>query len=463
MAADGADRDLPFWRLAVYALPAVPMSFLFVPLTALLPAFYAQELGLSLSVVGGFLLVSRLFDMVVDPFLGRLSDGTRSRYGRRKPWIALGAPICMVGAVLVFMPPAQIGGWWLLMATAVIYFGASMLGLSHAAWGAEIVQSYHGRSKVAGFRESANVLGIVVASSVPAITALQGHGIDRYTMAVMGWTVVILTPLTAWAALRFVPERLAPPETPSPWLPALRSLLRNRPFCLLCAGYVVLNIGAGITNATLVFFISHYLKQPEVIGPTLLASFGAVLAGVPFWVAVSRRIGKHRAAGLSLLVAISLSGLLATQLRPGDGWLFVALMAVLGITSAAFLTLPLGIMGDVIDYDTLKTGESRGGLFFGFWAFFSQISPAIAVGAALPLLEAAGFHPRGPNAPEALQALRYVYCLAPIPFFLFGAWMFLTFPLDARRHGIVRRRLDRRAARPSPPAQTVSAPPLEAS
>lgn len=461
MAAErpaAAAADMPFWRLSVYALPAVPMSFLFVPLTALLPAFYAQELGLSLTAVGGFLLLSRLFDMVIDPFLGRLSDGTRTRYGRRKPWIALGVPICMLGAALVFMPPAQVGGWWLLMATGVIYFGASMLGLAHAAWGAEIIQTYHGRSKVAGFRESANVLGIVVASAVPAITGVLGHGIDRFTMAVMGWAVIVLTPLTAWAALRFVPEPAAPAaETPSPWIPTLRSLLANRPFRLLCAGYVVLNIGAGITNATLIFFISHYLRQPEVIGPTLLASFGSVLLGVPLWVRVSKAIGKHRAAGISLLIAITLSGLIATRLQPGDGWLFVGLMALLGATSAAFLTLPLGIMGDVIDYDTLKTGEARGGLFFGVWGFFQQISPAIAVGVTLPFLELVGFSAKGQNSLEALAALKYVYCLAPIPFFMFGAWMFLAFPLDARRHGIVRRRLERRA-KPAPAAWPDGAP-----
>jgi GPH family glycoside/pentoside/hexuronide:cation symporter len=162
---------------------------------------------------------------------------------------------------------------------------------------------------------------------------------------------------------------------------------------------------------------------------------------------VSRHIGKHRAAGVSLFIAMSLSGVVAMQMQPGDGWLFVGLMALCGVTSAAFLTLPLGIMGDIIDYDSLKTGESRGGLFFGVWAFFQQISPAIAIGITLPLLESLGFSAKGGNDAEALRALKYVYCLGPLPFMLAGAVMFMTFPIDARRHGIIRRRLDTRAAR----------------
>lgn len=438
---------MPIWRMTIYALPALPMAFLFVPLTALLPAFYAQELGISLSAVGGFLLVSRLFDMVIDPGLGRLSDITCTRWGRRKPWIVLATPICMLGAWLVFMPPAHANGVYLLLATGVIYLGASMLGLAHSAWGAEIVDSYYGRSKIAGFREGANVLGIVMASAVPAVTGLYGHAVDRFTMSVMGWIVIGMTPLTVWAALRFISEPAPAPRRSAPMLKTLATIFRNKPFRLLCAAYVVLNIGASVATATLIFFISHYLGQPQVIGPVLLASFGSVLLGVPIWVQISRRIGKHRAAGISLFIAITLSGVVAMQMRPGDGWLFVGLMGICGFTSAAFLTLPLGIMGDIIDYDTLKTGEARGGLFFGVWGFFQQISPAIAIGVTLPLLEQLGFSAKGHNTLQALHALKYIYCLGPIPFMLAGAFMFLAFPIDARRHGIIRRRLESRGAR----------------
>jgi Na+/melibiose symporter-like transporter len=438
------------WRFAIYALPAIPLAFLFVPLTALLPAFYAQELGLSLSAVGGFLLVSRLFDVVIDPVLGRWSDNTRTAFGRRRPWMVLGAPITMFGAWLIFMPPQGADGWHLLIASATIYLGASILGLAYSAWGAEIVESYHGRAKLAGFREGANVLGIVAASAVPAITAASGHGIDRYTMGVMGWAVIIMVPLSVIALLRFIPEPQQPAKQTMPWFDTMITVFKNKPFALLCAAYFIMNIGATITNTTLIFFISHYLGQPEVIGPVLLTSFGSVLIGVPFWVWMSRRIGKHRAAGISLMIGVCLSGLLAIQLKPGDGWLFVGLMGLLGAVSAAFLTLPIGIVGDIIDYDTLRTGESRGGLYFGVWSFCASTSPALAIGMTLPVLEMFGFTATGENTPQALQALKYVYCLAPVPFFLVGAYAFLRFPLDARRHGIIRRRLETRAARLGP-------------
>lgn len=445
--APNTSREVSLWRLAIYGLPALPWSFLFVPLTAMLPAFYSQSVGVSLQDVGLWLLISRLLDVIINPALGRWSDHTQTRFGRRKPWMAIGVPITMLGAWLVFMPPERADGLYLFFATSVIYLGASILGLTHSAWGAELVESYHGRSKVAGFREGANVFGIIIASCVPAITATLGHGVDRFTMGAMGVVMMVLTPLTVGAAITFVPEPKALVQRATPWLATLGSLLKNRPFRLICLAYTVLYTGASVANTTLIFFISHYLGQPELIGPVLLASFGCVLLGVPIWVMISRRIGKHRAAAVSLIIAICLSSILAMQLRPGDGWLFVGLMGFLGVTSAAFLTLPLGMVGDIIDYDTLRTGHSRGGLYFGVWSFFQNVSPAIAIGITLPLLQSLGFRAQGDNTPAALEALKLVYCLGPLPFFLAGALMFLVFPLDARRHGIIRRRLETRRAR----------------
>ncbi len=448
MTKPAQSSDMAMWRIVIYGLPALPASFLFVPLTTLLPAFYAQELGVSLAAVGGFMFASRIFDIVIDPVLGRWSDLTKSPWGRRKPFMVLATPIMMVGAWLVFMPPEGATGLHLLLATAVMYFGASMMGLAYSAWGAEIVEHYHGRSKVAGVREIANVLGIVIAASIPAITGIYGHnGVDRFTMSIMGAVMMIITPITVLAAIKFVPERPAPVQPPVSWWKAMTSLLANKPFRLLCIVFFIINFGASITNTTLVFYVSHYLGQPEVIGPVLLASFTFVMLGVPFWVWISRYIGKHRAAGISLFIAISLNGVLAMQIAPGQGWLFVALMCLLGITSSAFLTMPIGIVGDIIDYDTLKTGQSRGGLFFGIWALFQYMSPALAIGLTLPALEYLGFDASGGNTPQALQALKYMFILAPLPFFLGGALMFFLFPIDARRHGIIRRRIDARQRR----------------
>src|SRR5690606_21566473 len=115
--ASASGAELSSWRMIAYALPALPVAFLYIPLPILIPAFYAQQLGLSLTTIGSFLFFARIFDFVIDPMLGRLSDKTRSRWGRRRPWMVAGAPIMMLGSALVFLPPENVTGWYLMLAT----------------------------------------------------------------------------------------------------------------------------------------------------------------------------------------------------------------------------------------------------------------------------------------------------------------------------------------------------------
>jgi Na+/melibiose symporter-like transporter len=436
-------------KLAIYALPSIPIAFLFVPVALLVPAFYASAMHVSLGVIGGFLVLSRIADVILDPLIGKWSDTTRSPFGRRKIWMAFGTPILMLGAFLLLVPLVPVGGGYLLVASFVIYAGGSMVGLPYSAWGTEIVQTYHGRSRLGAFRETAAVFGGLLAASIPAITGLLGHGVDRFTMGIMGLALIALTPLAVGIATTFVAEPAPAQRVHVPLLMSLRALSRNGPFRLFCACYVIFMIGNSVGSATLVFFMSDYLGQPHIVGPGLFALAITTVAAVPLWLAISRRIGKHRATAISLLSCMLLYVGLTPLLQPGQGWYYVGLLAVLGAASSGSAVLPLGIIGDIIDYDTLVHGQSRGGIYWGVWSFAQKASPAVGIGVTLSLLGWLGFHPGENNGPGALVALKYVYCFGPVPFYLLGASLLFWFPIDARRHGIIRRRLDARQRRMS--------------
>ncbi len=442
--------DISNFKLAIYALPSIPLAFLFLPVALLLPAYYASTMHVSLAAVGGFLLLSRSADVVLDPMIGKWSDSSRSRLGRRKLWMLIGTPILMIGSILLFMPVIPVGGWYLLVASFVIYAGGSCLGLSYSAWGTELVETYHGRSRLAAFRETAGVFGGLLAASIPAITGAMGHGVDRFTMGVLGWCIVLLTPLTVWIALTFVEEPRVGRRLHVPWLPALVALYRNKPFRLFCFCFVAFTIGTSVASATMVFFINDYLAQPSTVGAALLVLAMTTVGAVPLWLWVSRRIGKHRATAVSLLSTMLLYGAVTPLLRPGDGWIYVGLLAIMGATSSGFATLPLGIIGDIIDFDTLKHRTPRGGIFFGVWSFAQKVAPAMGIGVTLPFLQWLGYHPGVHNSPQALAALKYVYCFGPVPFLVLGGiLLFFYFPIDAHRHDVIRRRLQQREERGS--------------
>jgi Na+/melibiose symporter-like transporter len=443
--------DIGPGTLAVYALPSVPLAFLFLPVALLLPAYYASSMHVSLSAVGFFLLLSRSADVVLDPMIGKWSDGSRARIGRRKLWMWIGTPILMLGAFILFVPMIPVSGWYLLVASFVIYAGGSCLGLSYSAWGTEIVETYHGRARLAAFRETAGVIGGLLAASIPAITGAMGHGVDRFTMSIMAGFIIVLTPLTVWLSTTFVEEPPVTRPVHVAWLPSLKALFRNRPFLLFCVCYVAFTLGTSTASATMIFFINDYLKQPNAVGPALFVLAITTVGAVPFWLWLSRRIGKHRATAISLLVTMFIYGFITPVLRPGDGWIYVGLVAVLGASSSGFVTLPLGIIGDIIDYDTLKHRVPRGGIFFGVWSFAQKVAPAAGIGVTLPFLEWLGYAPGKHNSEHALLALKYVYCYGPVPLLVIGGvFLLFYFPIDERRHDIIRRRLiqrEQRAAR----------------
>ncbi|MGH6986718.1 MAG: MFS transporter [Caulobacteraceae bacterium] len=446
----GADEgDISSRSLAVYALPSISLAFLVLPVVYFLPPFYASSLHVDLAAIGGFLLASRGLDVFLDPMIGRWSDSTRSRHGRRKIWILAGTPILMIGAYILFMPPVAPNGWYLLMASFVIYAGGSILGLPYSAWGTEIAETYHGRSRMAGFRTLFGVLGGLLAAGVSSLTVFFGHpGVNRFSMAIFGWMIIALTPITVAIAVLRVPEPCVEDAQPqASWLRSMKEILANGPFRVLCGAFILFSIGGSVVAATMVFYLSDFLKQPEVVGPSFLVLQLSIVVAVPLWLWASRRIGKHRATSFSLLASIAIFALWAPFLRAGDGWWFVLMVAVLGVVSAGYQTLPIGIIGDVIDYDALKHGLPRGGIYWGVWSFAQKVAPALGIGVTLPALQFMGFRPGAHNSPGALIALRDTFCFAVIPFFSAGSVLLLGFPINDRRHALIRLRLAAREAR----------------
>ncbi len=434
-------------KLALYSLPSIPISFLILPVAFLMPAFYASALHVNLTAIGGFLVVSRFADVFLDPMIGKWSDTTKSRLGRRKFWMIIGTPILMLGAFLLFIPLFPVNGWYLLVASFIIYAGGSTVGLPYSAWGTEILETYHGRSRMAAFRGVAAVVGGVLAAFIAAVAGYFGHGADRFTMTIMGIAIIVLTPLTVWIAISFVAEPPVIGRVHSPWWPSIRDLFRNIPFRLFCLSYVIFTIGGSVATSTIVFLISNYFGQPRLVGVALLATALTSVLSIPLWLWISRLIGKHRAIAYSLIVAVFFNAGITPFLRPSQGWLYVGLVAALGVIVSGSNILPLSMIGDIIDYDTLIHGKPRGGIYWGVWSFTQKASPAVGIGVTLWVLNALGFHATGRNTPAALEALKYVYALGSAPFYFVGATVLLWFPITERRHAIIQRRLDARAQR----------------
>jgi len=422
-----------------FGVPGFPLAALTVPLYIYLPAFYADEMGLGLAAVGGVLLAARLFDVVIDPLVGLLSDRLTTRIGRRRPWLLCGTPIALLAVYKLFLPAQGVGDGYLLVWTGVLYLAWSILLLPYYAWAAELSPDYHERARITSFRESFTILGTLAAAGLPALEGGRATGAGALSMLAI--LMMVALPIAIGVCVAAVPERpLAP--VPAGGLSGWRAIVANRPFVRLIAAYLLNGLANGLTATLFTLFASHVVKVADLTGALLFVYFLAGILAVPFWLRLSRRRGKHRAWALSLLWTAAWF-VWAPALGPGDLAWYVLISVMTGIGLGADLTLPSAMQADIVDLDTLESGARRAGLYFALWGMATKLALALAVGIAFPLLDLAGFDPaRETNAGPALTALGLLYALVPVVIKLGATALVWNYPLDADAHAAVRARLE---------------------
>ncbi len=409
--------------LAAYALLGLPLAVVGLPLAIYLPPLYAQERGMAAATVGAVLLLARLADVFIDPAIGALSDRINTPIGRRRPWIALGALLMALGVHFVFAPPAHPSGLYLLGWVGVLYFGWSMVTIPYLAWGGGLSTSYHVRSVITGAREICGMLGIIVASVLPALHP----GTLAAPMRGLATLIAILLPACALLLMVAVPEPALPPSRPATG--AWRLLWRNRPFRLLMGASLLGGIGTAV-NGTLVIF---YLQQMNLGDhkELLLVYLLSAMLGIPLWVWLAARVGKHRALCYASFWGCGWFALVPF-IPPGAYWPIFVVNAMAGCAIGASPVLGASMAADVIDWDALRARQDRSALFFSLWSMAVKLTSALGI-LALPVVVALGFHPQGPNTAEARFALTAVYCLVPIGFWLAAVSLVWNFPIDRRR------------------------------
>ncbi len=419
--------------LAAYAAPALPLAALTLPVYIYLPNYYADDLGLGLAAVGAILLLARLWDVVSDPLIGWLSDHGNgritARWGRRRPWIVAGAPLVMLACWMLFAPPAGVGNVHLLLWSMVLYLGWTMMILPLTALSAELSPGYDARSRISAWRESFILAGTLI--TLGALALLDGLG-PSAALRWVGIGVIVLLPICTavmiWRVPDGAPLRARAPSVTQGW----RVLASNRPFLRLIAAYLLNGFANGLPATLFLLFVERVLQASNQAGLLLFVYFLAGIAAVPLWLRLSYRYGKHRVWCAAMLLSCLVFAA-APLLGPGDILWFAGICVLTGLCLGADLVLPPAMQADVVDLDTVESGERRAGLFFALWGMATKLALALAVGIAFPLLEWAG------SASFMLIAL---YSLVPIAFKLAAVALMARYPLTAARHAEIAGRLN---------------------
>lgn len=439
-------RQVTPLQILAYVLPALPLAALGLPIVVHLPQFYAShEIGLSLGVTGLVFSLCRIADVFVDPVMGYFSDRLQTRWGRRRPLVVLGTPILIVGIWMTFVPAGHVGALYLSFWLFLMYVGLSMVLIPHLSWGAELSTDYHERSRIYGWTQVSTIVGMVGVLVLPAILEkLGGYPLATQIFAMAVFAIALLVPSIALCA-GVLPEPEVKLKTHAPLIPTLRFLFRDRALRRVIAVDLVASTGAGAIGAMFFFFARFALGLPTWAGTLLLTYFVSGCIFIPFWIWLSRRIGKNKAVIASFGYTVVTMPLFLL-IPAGDFAVALPVFAIAGMNYGAPTFLLRSMMADIADVDAAENNAERAGLMYSFLALTNKFGLGLAVGISFAVLAWMGFDPKATNSPEAIERLRIFYISLPVAFNFLNLFIMRGYPLDEAHQRLMRSAVERRRA-----------------
>ena len=438
-------RDVPKSVSLAYAAPAFAMAVVGIPIYVYIPKFYSDVVGVHISVLGYLILGVRFFDAVTDPIFGFLSDKTRSRFGRRRPYMAAGAVALALSIFFLFNPPEQSRTFetiWFGIWFFCVFFFWTVVEVPYESLGPEITFDYHQRTALFGWRDGSLIAGTLLAASSPALVTQIFHLSPSPTDARFKFFCisVMYAPLVVvfcWWCVYAIREYRPDLEPVRPgFTDGFRQVIMNRPFMILLLSYTIAAFGSNLP-ATLILYYVEYVLQSELAEVFLVLYFVTGIFFLPGWVFLAKKIGKKNAWILSMAVNTgAFAGVFF--LGPGDAALYGILVFFSGIGFGATIAIPSAMQADVIDYDELLTGERREGHYIGLWSITKKLAAALGVGVALSLLGAAGYDPKTEQSEDVILMLKILYALVPSLCNILGILIALAYPLNSRIHEDIR-------------------------
>ncbi|XWK87352.1 MAG: MFS transporter [Phormidium sp.] len=432
--------------------------------------FLTDVAGLNPGLAGLVLLVGKIWDAINDPVVGVLSDRTKSRWGRRLPWMLYGAIPFGITFFLQWIVPFggdsannQWGLFWYYVIVSILFNAFyTVVNLPYTALTPELTSDYDERTKLNSFRFGFSIGGSIFSLFVVLLiqNLIPHDRIQQYL--VVGLVCATLSVLPIYWCVWGVRDRVlaVASQNPAieepvsvPFFQQLKIVLSNVPFLYVIGIYLCSWLAVQLTAAIIPYFVVSWMRLPDpAITQVILAVQVTALAMLYVWSAVSQRVGKRGVyfMGMGLWI-IAQAGLFFLQPNQVILMFVLAVMAGFGVSTAYLI--PWSMLPDVIELDELKTGQRREGMYYSFVVLLQKVCLAIAVFLVLKSLDWAGYLKPIANNPPPVQpdavlfAIRFAIGPLPTLALILGLVLTYFYPITREVHAEIMLKLRERKLR----------------
>ncbi|MDG1155696.1 MAG: MFS transporter [Paracoccaceae bacterium] len=450
------NRTLSVGQKAGWGLADMGVVVFVIVKQLLVLSFLTNYLNVPVGIAGLLTTSVLIFDIITDPIVGYLSDCTNSRWGRRVPWMVIGAVILSGGIIGLFGVPQSfsIVGTiiWVGSFFALATVGFTMVAIPYGATAGEMTQDPKERSSMMGFRMVFASVGILVGGAViPQLAGGTREG--HFTAAIYIAPIIILSIWGSLWATRQAPRILSPSARGfmSTWL----LVFKNKPFVVLVCLYGIMTLAIALITAGLPFAAIYLIfdNGNSLLSPAssalgilslLFACFvlGSILSQA-FWVWLSNRLGKVSALIFGLFIYVILLIAIFLSLPSAEIMVLAMLFIIAGMANGAYQQIPWAIYPDLMDMTREESGDAIEGAFSAIWLFGQKVANAIAPLILSLILAVFGWKESSSGfidqIPEALGALQnsitilpaFILVLAIIGLFYFSRYLRNYRPMES--------------------------------
>ena len=445
-----------FQRISYTALN-FPTSAAGMPIFIFVLPFYADDLGLGLSLVGIIFFLGRFTDILTDPVMGLLIDKFPSRWGKHKHWIFLSAPIFMLATFIIFLPQISSPSWiYFFLGLFMLYLAFTLSTITQLSWATNLAPDYDERTKLLTLRELMALLGMFSVIAIPAIVEINDPSLQAKVNAI-GIFVLFCIPLITMNALWNTPDSTSDSltEKSENSFKNFKALFSNKMLIRIVTAAVLIAFCMSLNGALYLIWMEVVIELPEYSSRLMLIYYVVSVFGLWIWRYLSLKTSKHFAAGISCVYAIIILTLgfigywyirdLSTFQRLIGVGTFIVLY---GFSFSGPLPLINAMTADISDKLTVEVGENISGTVFSFLTTLTKIGFALAAVVPYLVLELYwGFDISlgTSNTESSKMAIYYIYTFVPIISYSIASYLLFTHSLGREDHEKIKSQLTNHA------------------